>query len=212
MIDRVLANYAAPVVLESGCGAGQWLFYVVERTQGTAIGLDIARQSLDRVAAAPLLKPHLENGRVRLIEGDMRQTPLPDASVDVILSFGVIEHVLSPDSQRAVNEFARMLKPGGRALITTPNPYSMHTVTRPILKALGKWKVGFERSISPRSLCSYAESAGLRVESYGVLDSGYLFGAALADRLRFLKLLGHIIERRQKTFGFLAFCVACKDG
>jgi hypothetical protein len=87
----------------------------------------------------------------------------------------------------------------------------MHTITRPILKALGKWKVGFERSISPRGLRSYAKRAGLTVESYGVLDSGYLFGAALADRLPLLKTLGHAIERGQRAFGFLAFCVAIRD-
>lgn len=209
-IDRVLANYAAPVVLESGCGPGQWLYYVVERTAGNAIGLDIARESLARVGATPLLAPYIESGRVRLIEGDIRKTPLPDASVDVILSFGVIEHVVSADSQKAVDEFSRLLKPGGRALITTPNPYSMHTITRPILKAMGKWTVGFERSISPRGLCRYARNANLETESYGVLDTGSLFGAVLSGRVSFLERLSHEIERRQRIFGFLSFCVARK--
>jgi SAM-dependent methyltransferase len=209
-IDRVLNAYSAPVVLESGCGAGQWLYYVVERTPGTAIGLDIAADSLTRVAATPLLADHLKTGRVQLVEGDMRKTPLADESVDVVLSFGVIEHVLSADSQRAVNEFARVLKKNGRALITTPNPYSMHSITRPILQALGKWTVGFERSISPKGLCRYVRNAGLEVERYGVLDSGSLFGAALSSRLPVLERLSHSIERSQRLFGFLAYCVARK--
>lgn len=211
-IDRVLAHYDAPVVLESGCGMGQWLYYVAKKTNGTAIGLDLAASTLGRIAAAPLMQPYLQDGRVRLLEGDMRRTPLPSGSVDVIFSFGVIEHVVSEDSQKAVNEFARLLRPGGRTLITTPNPFSMHTITRPILKLARKWTVGFERSIAPRGLRSYAMKAGLVVESYGVLDSGYLFGAVLADRITQMKRLGHAIERRQRLFGFLSYCVGRKDG
>jgi predicted SAM-dependent methyltransferase len=46
---------------------------------------------------------------------------LPDHSVDVVLCLDVIEHLNFADQELAVAELARVLKPGGRALITVPN-------------------------------------------------------------------------------------------
>lgn len=58
--------------------------------------------------------------RARLIRGSVLEIPLPDASVDVVLSTQVIEHIA--DHERAAAEFDRILRPGGHAIITTPHP------------------------------------------------------------------------------------------
>lgn len=42
-------------------------------------------------------------------------------SVDVIVCLDVIEHLIYPDQEKAIDEFARILKPGGRVLISVPN-------------------------------------------------------------------------------------------
>jgi ubiquinone/menaquinone biosynthesis C-methylase UbiE len=54
--------------------------------------------------------------KVRLIEGDVTRVPLPDASVDVVISQEALLHV--PDKPRALKEAWRILKPGGRLAFT----------------------------------------------------------------------------------------------
>jgi ubiquinone/menaquinone biosynthesis C-methylase UbiE len=53
---------------------------------------------------------------VRFIEGDVTRVPLPDASVDVVISQEALLHV--PDKPRTLNEAWRILKPGGRLAFT----------------------------------------------------------------------------------------------
>lgn len=54
---------------------------------------------------------------------DLQQIDLPDASLDVILTPHVLEHV--PDTDKALSEMYRVLKPGGRALIAVPVPQAL---------------------------------------------------------------------------------------
>jgi predicted SAM-dependent methyltransferase len=56
-----------------------------------------------------------------IVQRDFLESRIPDNSVDVIICLDVIEHLIFSDQARALSEFARMLKPGGRALITVPN-------------------------------------------------------------------------------------------
>jgi sarcosine/dimethylglycine N-methyltransferase len=53
---------------------------------------------------------------VRVIEGNVMQVPLPDTSVDVVISQEALLHV--PDKERALAEAYRILKPGGRIAFT----------------------------------------------------------------------------------------------
>lgn len=53
---------------------------------------------------------------VRVVQGNVAQVPLPDASVDVVISQEALLHV--PDKQRTLSEAFRILKPGGRIAFT----------------------------------------------------------------------------------------------
>jgi SAM-dependent methyltransferase len=55
---------------------------------------------------------------------DITQIPLPDQALDAIVCTEVIEHVVDPMS--VINEFARLLKPGGRLLLSSPLLSSLH--------------------------------------------------------------------------------------
>jgi arsenite methyltransferase len=98
-------------ILDLGCGAGIDTILAARRTgpSGRVIALDFLPAMLERAAAAAA-EAGLEN--VEIVEGEMEAIPLPDASVDQIISNAVIS--LSPRKARALAECARVLRPGGK--------------------------------------------------------------------------------------------------
>ncbi|MGH9110830.1 MAG: methyltransferase domain-containing protein [Acidimicrobiales bacterium] len=100
------------VVLDIGCGGGIDTILAARRVgpEGRVVGLDMLPEMCDRARAAAQ-----EAGTQAWCEfqhGLMEDIPLPDASIDVVISNGVIN--LSPRKGRALAEIARVLKPGGR--------------------------------------------------------------------------------------------------
>ena len=102
------------VVLDIGCGAGTDLLLAARRIgpQGRAIGVDMTAAMRERAIAGARLSG-LTNVEVR--DGDATRLPLGDATVDVVISNGVLN--LVPDKPAAVREIARVLKRDGRAQI-----------------------------------------------------------------------------------------------
>jgi arsenite methyltransferase len=102
------------VVLDLGCGAGTDLLIAAQMTgpSGRAIGIDMTRAMLDR-AQASAAEMGLAN--VELHESLIESLPLEDASVDVVISNGVID--LVPDKEAVFDEIDRVLRPGGRLQI-----------------------------------------------------------------------------------------------
>ena len=98
-------------VLDIGCGAGMDLLLAARRTgpKGRAIGVDMTPAMVDKARAA-VLSAGLVNVEVRL--GDALELPVEDASIDVVISNGVIN--LTPDKDKAYAEMFRVLKHGGR--------------------------------------------------------------------------------------------------
>lgn len=99
-------------ILDIGSGAGTDLLLAARRTgpKGKAIGVDptpAMREHAARYAAAAGL-----SGIVELREGLSDALPVDDASIDVVISNGVVN--LAPDKARVFLEIARVLKPGGR--------------------------------------------------------------------------------------------------
>jgi SAM-dependent methyltransferase len=99
------------VVLDIGCGAGTDLLLAARQIgpRGRAIGVDMTPAMRER-ALAGANAAGLPNVEVR--DGDATHLPVGDATVDVVISNGVLN--LVPDKVTAVREIARVLKPGGR--------------------------------------------------------------------------------------------------
>ena len=99
------------VVLDLGCGAGTDLLMAAQMAgpSGRAIGVDMTASMLDR-AAASAAEMGLLN--VELRESLIEALPLEDASVDLVISNGVID--LVPDKNAVFDEIDRVLRPGGR--------------------------------------------------------------------------------------------------
>jgi SAM-dependent methyltransferase len=102
---------AGDVVLDLGSGGGidTLLAAMAVAPTGRVIGLDTLPEMLER-AAAHAAEAGIAN--VEWIRGEIEQIPLPDASVDVAISNGVLN--LSPRKGRALAEVFRVLRAGGR--------------------------------------------------------------------------------------------------
>ena len=151
-----------------------------------AYGIDIseptvmqARAAFDGGSGVPEC-PHYLRGAV----GDVRDLPFRDASFDAIYSMGTIEHF--NETERAVEEMARVLKPGGRAIVGVPNRHDpfLRPLLATVLQALGLYGYGYEKSYSRRALRQMVENAGLEV----VAETAILF---IPGWLRMLDLACH---------------------
>lgn len=104
-------------VLDLACGAGRHIPALLDHGARRVVGLDLSADLL-AAARAALAEP-VAQGRVRLVRGDMREIPLPDAAVDVVVSFftsfGYFE--AEGDDERVLGEVARVLRPGGRYVL-----------------------------------------------------------------------------------------------
>jgi SAM-dependent methyltransferase len=154
------------------------------RDQGArAYGIDISAPTLMQARTAFDGGP---GGRPDLIGAvaDVRDLPFRADSFDAIYSMGTIEHF--DETERAVAEMARVLKPGGRAIVGVPN--RRDPFLRPLfvtaLQAMGLYGYGYEKSYSRCALRRMLERAGLQV----VAETAILF---MPGWLRMLDLACH---------------------
>jgi SAM-dependent methyltransferase len=108
--ERLAGRCADRDVLEAGCGEGYGADLIADVAR-RVIGLDYDESAVAHVRA--------RYPRVEMLHGNLAELPLPDAAVDVVVNFQVIEHLW--DQGQFVAECFRVLRPGGALLISTPN-------------------------------------------------------------------------------------------
>jgi SAM-dependent methyltransferase len=145
-----------------------------------AFGIDISEPTIVQATTA---FTH-DSGPLRAAAADVRALPFTDASFDAIYSMGTIEHF--DETERAVEEMARVLKPGGRAIIGVPNRHDpfLRPLWATALQMLGLYGYGYEKSYSRRALRRMLERAGFEV----VAETAILF---IPGWLRMLDLACH---------------------
>jgi SAM-dependent methyltransferase len=102
-------------VLDAACGEGYGsaLLATVARS---VVGVDIDAPAIAHAGAR-----YGEAERVRFLTGSCSALPLPDASVDAVVSFETIEHLAAAEQPKMLAEFARVLTPEGLLIISSPN-------------------------------------------------------------------------------------------
>jgi SAM-dependent methyltransferase len=147
LLTSWLARYAPrPArILDGGCGTGANL-RLLER-YGTVLGVDIAETALEFCRARGIAPE-------RLMLASLTELPFPDNFFDIVVSLEVICNI--PDDQHALDEIARVLRPGGRAIV--------HVPAYPWLWSEHDVAVGHQRRYSARDLHTKLARAGMSVE------------------------------------------------
>ena len=107
-VNQVPLDFSGKTILDVACGHENPFFAERFREARYVIGLD---GNWDEVQKNQMIhEKHV---------GDIHAMPLPDDSVDVVVSVDTIEHSVKPDA--FLQECHRVLRPGGQAVFTTPN-------------------------------------------------------------------------------------------
>ncbi len=139
-------------VLDAGCGLGYFLLKL--KGSGAVLhGIDTSPESVSYVKKH--ITPHAKTGSVE-------QIPYPDNTFDKVLFCEVIEHVA--DDAKVLREIRRVLKPGGRVVISTPSLKGFRATAK--LKQLGHHHGGefhYRDGYMPEDLERILEGNGYRV-------------------------------------------------
>lgn len=164
-------------VLDVGCGTGFHVARLRER------GFDVVG-----VEPGPELRRRAQanNPGARIDDGDMENLAFDDGSFDGLLAVEVIRHV--PHPERAVVEAARVLRPGGLAIITAAPKWSLNgyalinqVTSRVTVPTFTRQKQHF---LSPAEARRLFESAGFSsVETHGVLLGPWQVVGRISSRL-----------------------------
>jgi SAM-dependent methyltransferase len=170
MYDRfsdVIHEYvrAGDLMLDAGCGSGRVFQYTFDDVQRPRriVGVDVTEE------------PRANRNIDAAVRADLGALPFRDGLFDIAISSHVAEHLTQPE--RVFGELARVLRPGGRLLLLTPNRWHYVTVGSALLPhrmhlAYNRWRGVDAHDIFPtryrantaRRLRSLYEDAGLTVE------------------------------------------------
>jgi SAM-dependent methyltransferase len=176
------------VVLDLGSGGGLDVLLASQRVgpSGHVYGVDTTPAMID-LARRNAARAGVTN--VEFLPGDLENLPLPDATVDVIISNCVVN--LTPDKGRALREACRVLRPGGRLAISDividPDLAGFPVTEAEIRRALD-WAACAAGALTSSALRAALEQAGfvdidLAVVSRTTADQLPQHGSPLRDQL-----------------------------
>jgi methionine biosynthesis protein MetW len=160
-------------VVDLGCGSGELLDSLAGRFE-QRIGLDVSTQRRKQLAGGGL-------DGWRFQEADLNAPfPLADESADVVTANQVIEHIIDP--VQFASEIHRVLREGGRCVITTPNIRYLKYIVRLLVSGYGPrtaggntldgpWDDGHVHYFTHRDMRELFAQVGFRrVESRSFID------------------------------------------
>jgi SAM-dependent methyltransferase len=165
------------VVLDCACGDGSGAAHYLRAGPRALFGLDYDAGAVEQA------RREVTDERARFAVADATALPQPDASVDLYISLETIEHV--PDAHALLSEAARVLKPDGRLICSTPN----RAIQNPGASLEDDPICTFHvREYTPRDLLDLLRQYFDTVEFYGQNDVGRL-------RRQYLRVVGRLPSR-----------------
>lgn len=128
IVDTFLDDVQGERICEVGCGDGG----VVQclREDNDVVGVDISSAGIDQLTNMGI--------DAHLVDISSEPLPFDDAWFDTLIIFEVFEHLANP--HHAVEEIQRVVRAGGRVLISIPNPRTGHPYIYPELLRFGAFK------------------------------------------------------------------------
>ncbi|MCA9323069.1 MAG: methyltransferase domain-containing protein [Planctomycetes bacterium] len=165
-IDREDLRPAAEI-LDLGCGTGIYSLHLREagfRPVAADYSLGMLRRAQAVTTAVEGLNP------IPLVAADLLRLPFADARFDALVNVGVLQHIARID--QALAEMARVLRPGGRAILVTLNRRSFHALAAWFVAWPRAWMKGKRRPArhairrSPADLARLTRVAGFEAGRY----------------------------------------------
>jgi ubiquinone/menaquinone biosynthesis C-methylase UbiE len=129
VVDTLLDSIPRGRALDAACGTGRHARHLVERGH-EVLGIDLSPEMLTRAAA--------NVPEASFLEADLRDIPAPDEHFDLAVCALALAHL--PELDAGVHELARVLKPGGRLVVSVLHPF----------QALLGWQAPFEHGPGKR--------------------------------------------------------------
>lgn len=156
------------LLLDIGCSWGRWTI-AAARKGYHAVGID---PDLGTVLAGRSLADKL-GVTAQFVVGDARRLPFPGDTFDVVFSYSVLQHFSKEVVRTALQETARVMKPGAFCLIQMPNKFGMRSLYHQLRGRLGRrgtvgpfrvryWRPGELR----RVFCEVFGSAELSIDGF----------------------------------------------
>ncbi|HEY1328958.1 MAG TPA: class I SAM-dependent methyltransferase [Casimicrobiaceae bacterium] len=180
-------------VADVACGEGYGSALLGE-SAASVVGVDI-----DAATIAHAQERH-SGPRVRFTVGSAAQLPIADASIDVVVSFETIEHLPADAQPAMLREFARVLKPDGLLVLSSPNrpeyseatgfrnPFHLHELDRAELRELLDVHFGAQQWFRQRRYLGSALWAEDRADGYEAFagDDRHTADATLPEAMYFI--------------------------
>lgn len=198
-LERCLGKLQGKKILEVGSGTGQTSAYLASK--GAQIHLlDISKKSLD------FSKKYFDSMklRVKLYHQNAFNMEFSSESFDYVWNGGVIEHFNDNEKILLIKKMWKLVKPGGKLLITVPNSHDIpFMIAKKVLQLRNKWSFGFEDNMSFNKLTYLAKKADIpkvKIYAYNPLVGFWFFpfGREITDILNLNTLHNH---KKKTPFG-----------
>lgn len=133
--EKLEGQLEGKIVVDLGCGAGDDLVTYTELGAAQVVGVEPSR-TMRELAKETLANPEAKELPIELLEGEIENIPLADASADVVVCRFSL-HILSKLDQ-AFEEVSRILRPGGTLLIAVGHPEHDAAALRRQSKEMGE--------------------------------------------------------------------------
>lgn len=163
IVHRLLQGVKHCVLVEIGCGTGIHLFELTDHFD-SLVGTDLSPNMIRE--AEKRREVHPAKSRIRLsVDPAEKLSTLSDASVDVVLCIGTLEHI--PDKLAVLKQAHRILKPQGAFVCLTPNGgYFWYTRLAPLL-GINTQHLSTDVFLKHEELLNHINQAGLNEVDQG---------------------------------------------
>ena len=161
--------------LDAGCGSGYFSRILAER-QSKVIGLDASENMI--LEARQLAKAAIIDARIDFdVVDTIEILPVVDAGLDGCLCLSVLEYVSNPNN--CINEFARVIKPGGYMILSVPHRWSfLRFIQKTVRRFNGAGKatalnylVSSQYSATPKELTNVLAKCNMEVVKFSNFDA-----------------------------------------